>query len=499
MSETQVLLTSIAALRHQLHQAKGLSKDPCSTAASSRNQDSGGENSVQRLERQAADGSKQTTLLDRTLRQLTSASPAQDTFTLPKQLTSRARRILEQGRELLGQLRSLADELEPTANSEEDRTETWREWPEQDPNEPLAQSYRETAAMASTALRMIQAFPDAASAQLSLGEGLETILGVVSERIARITAVLEQRRREAAQVETLTGLLTALYAREPVSIQSFVGLAEPLLAEAQQAAPLRFLSARPEQPARFIASHSLTVAQVTARLVRHDPEFRSGPLEPVLAALLHDAGMLGVPPSILAQAGPLDDTQRRTVEAHTRLGAELLTRLLPSGSWLPEAAVGHHERLDGTGYPAGRREGQLESLTRLIAVCDVYAALCAIRPHRPALDTRTALADTLLLAEQGALDRYHAERLLQLSFYPVGSVVELADGAFGVVVATHMGRRDLTAPARPVLALLTDTQGQYLPLPHHVDLAECDHRSIVRTASKTERGALLGRRYPELV
>ena len=121
------------------------------------------------------------------------------------------------------------------------------------------------------------------------------------------------------------------------------------------------------------------------------------------------------------------------------------------------------------------------------------------RPHRTALDTRTALADTLLLAEQGALDRYHAERLLQLSFYPVGSVVELADGALGVVVATPTGRRDLTSPARPVLALLTDPQGQCLPVPHHVDLAACENRSIVRTVPKAERYTLLGSRYPQLV
>src|SRR5262249_52141753 len=154
-------------------------------------------------------------------------------------------------------------------------------------------------------------------------------------------------------------------------------------------------------------------------------------------------------------------------------GAELIQRLLPGGTWLMEAISGHHERLDGTGYPLGLREGQLASLTRLLAVCDVYAALCTPRPQRGALDTRTALTDTLLLAERGFLDRYPAERLVQLSFYPIGTVVELADGAVGVVVATHTSRRDLTTPARPVVALLTDTQRRVSPVPQHVDLAEC--------------------------
>ena len=218
----------------------------------------------------------------------------------------------------------------------------------------------------------------------------------------------------------------------------------------------------------------------------------------VLAALVHDAGMLRVPAEVLAQPGPLDDAGRRAVEVHARAGAEMVRRLLPEAAWLAEAAAAHHERLDGTGYPGGLREVQVSSLARLLAVCDTYAALCCPRPYRPARDTRTALTDTLLLAESGALDRGHAERLLQLSFYPVGSAVELADGSVGVVVATHLGRRDLNTPARPVVALLTDAQGQPLAAPLHLDLAECESHSIVRSLAPAERRQVLGGHYPEL-
>src|SRR5207249_69187 len=111
------------------------------------------------------------------------------------------------------------------------------------------------------------------------------------------------------------------------------------------------------------------------------------------------------------------------------------------------------------------RDVQVSPLVRLLAVCDVYAALCSPRPHRSALDTRTALTDTLLLAEQGALDPHQAELLLKLTFYPPGTLVELADGAVGLVVATHQGRRDPSAPARPVVALVADSSGRSLPTP----------------------------------
>jgi HD-GYP domain-containing protein (c-di-GMP phosphodiesterase class II) len=476
MSDTQVLLTKIAALRQQL--------ESIPREAPPGREEPDGTNRVQQLERQIAAGTQQSVLLDSTLRQLVPGTSLAEGPILPRQLTVRAHRILENGRGLLDQLRNLADSLDSPLAADA---------------EPLTSRYRETAAMAEAALRMVQAFPDAPSAQLRLCEGLEAILAVVAERVAALSATVARRRLEASQVESLAELLTSLAAGTLRDVQPFVALAQTVTAEALQGAPLRFPAAAAEQPARAIACHGLVTAQVLARAVRHDLELRSLALEAVLAALLHDAGMLAVPPEILAQPGPLDDSQRRAVEAHTRIGAEWMTHLLPEATWLAEAALAHHERLDGTGYPAGWRELQMTPLTRLLAVCDVYAALCAPRPYRPARETRTALADTLLLAEQGALDRFHAERLLQLSFYPVGSVVELGDGAVGVVVATHLGRRDLQTPARPVVALLTDSQGRPLSMPQHLDLAQSEGRSIVRTLPRSERREILGRSHPELV
>jgi HD-GYP domain-containing protein (c-di-GMP phosphodiesterase class II) len=297
----------------------------------------------------------------------------------------------------------------------------------------------------------------------------------------------------------LAELLTALETGKRVDIQEFIALAEKILEDAQQGAPLRFLSAGIEHPARSVACHGLTVAQVVARVMRRDPEMRGRPIEPVLAALVHDVGLLRVPREILARPGPLEDAQRRAIESHCRIGAELVSQLVQGQSWLTQATAGHHERLDGTGYPDGLRDLQIAPLTRLLAVCDVYSALCAPRSHRPGRDPRTALTDTLLLAEQGALDRSHAERLLVLSFYPVGSVVELVDGAIGGVIAIHQDRHDLQAPARPVVALLLDGRLQPLPVPHYLDLAECEGQGIVRTVPPTERRALIGRHYPEWI
>jgi HD-GYP domain-containing protein (c-di-GMP phosphodiesterase class II) len=491
MSETRVLLGKIQALRQRLEQAQGLANEARSAAAALVEETAVGGRKLVSFARLVDEADEHDAQVDHIVRPLTAPAGGDEPQPLPRQLTARARRSLERGRDLLLRLRQLADAFDQPQENETIAPLFGR-------RDPLAKLYRETVSLTDTALRMIPLFPDTTSAQLRLCEGLEAVLNVVAARQLTLAAGVERQRQEVGRVARLAELLQALDTAQPIDRQPFLALAEEVHNEAQECGPLRFLEGDPRRPSHFVACHSLTTARVMGRILRHDPELRGQPLDALLAALVHDVGMLRVPPEILAHAGPLDDEQRRAVEAHCHHGVSMVAPLLLDAPWLAEAVSGHHERLDGTGYPDGLRDFQIKPLTRLLAVCDVYASLCVRRPHRPARETRTALTDTLLLAEQGQLDRHYAECLLHLSFYPVGSVVELADGAVGVV-ATPQPRRDLGSPARPVVALLIDSQGQPLPLPHHVDLAQCDSPSIVRTLSSAESRELLGGRFPEWV
>lgn len=480
MSDTRVLLSKIAALRQRLEKMPDAGGEPAWVGTDALPA------GARQIEGRLASAVRYGALLDGSFRQLADAPTALgELAALPARLTARAHRLLQVGRGLLGQLRILGEFFGPVA----------------DRNDPLAERYHQTVALADTALRCVQAYPDSAAAQLRLCEGLEATLGVVAERIAVLHTAAACRRREHEHVAALADLLQGMEAGKAPDLDHFVRIAEALLGEARETAPLRFLLAEwPEDrgPAGLVARHCLTVAQVVARLVEGDVDLRGQAIEAVLAALVHDVGMLRVPPDVMSHAGVLDDAQRRIVEAHARIGGELLLKQLPDAGWLAEVTASHHERADGTGYPLGLRDSQIPLLARLLAVCDVYAALCSVRPQREPLDPRTALTDTLLLADKGALDRTCAERLLHLSFYPVGSVVELADGATGIVVATHPSRSDLQMPARPVVALLTNAQGQPLPAPRYLDLAACESRSIVRALAPAERRRLLGQRYAHL-
>jgi HD-GYP domain-containing protein (c-di-GMP phosphodiesterase class II) len=483
MTDTSTLLKDIAALRQRLEAVRGLVNSDGPVPGTPLDP-------IRALERQVAAAGRHDLLWEGSLRQMAAPIPESP---LPTQLTARARALLERGQDLLGQLRRLAEQFALAGVPGPEPASAGGVL------DPLTVRYRETVAMTEVALRVVQAFPDSAAVQLHLCDGLAGVLDVVAERIAGLANLANRQRRDDGWLDRLADRLEGLESGQSPDLKAFVELAEAILADAQEAAPLRFFEQGPDRPARLIAAHSLNVAQVAARITRQDPDLSHPDWQIVLAALVHDVGMLRLSAEILAQAGPLTDAQRRSVEAHTQHGAELAARLLPDEGWLAEAAADHHERLDGTGYPAGLIDQQIAPLPRLLAVCDVYAALANPRPYRPARETRTALADTLLLADQGALDRRQAERLLKLCFYPVGAVVELADGTLAAVIANHTGRRDLNTPARPVLVLLTDAAGQPLPVARPLDLAQCEGHSIVRSLPTAERREVLGRRFPEFV
>jgi putative nucleotidyltransferase with HDIG domain len=109
------------------------------------------------------------------------------------------------------------------------------------------------------------------------------------------------------------------------------------------------------------------------------------------AALLHDIGKLALPNRILDHPGKLSGSDLERVREHPRHTARILERV-PVLSRVASTAAAHHERLDGTGYPDGRRGDTLDRPTRILAVADVFEALTADRPYRPALSDADALA-----------------------------------------------------------------------------------------------------------
>jgi putative two-component system response regulator len=118
------------------------------------------------------------------------------------------------------------------------------------------------------------------------------------------------------------------------------------------------------------------------------------------AAPMHDIGKIGVPDGVLKKPGKLSPEERVLMNEHARMGAEILGRSrIPLFQLAAEVALGHHERWDGHGYPAGLAGTAIPLSGRIVAVVDFFDALTMDRCYRPAFSDETALQ--MLLAERG--------------------------------------------------------------------------------------------------
>jgi HD-GYP domain-containing protein (c-di-GMP phosphodiesterase class II) len=111
-----------------------------------------------------------------------------------------------------------------------------------------------------------------------------------------------------------------------------------------------------------------------------------------LSGALHDVGKIAIPAEVLLKAGPLDAAEWDVMRAHAAIGGQMLARI-PALEDLAPIVRGHHERIDGAGYPDGLCGEAIPPLSRVVSVADAFDAMIRKRPHRNALSVRAALEE----------------------------------------------------------------------------------------------------------
>jgi HD-GYP domain-containing protein (c-di-GMP phosphodiesterase class II) len=140
----------------------------------------------------------------------------------------------------------------------------------------------------------------------------------------------------------------------------------------------------------FTATHSARVTEIAVGIAQEMGFAPAELAELRRAGLLHDLGKLSIPNSILDKPGALTAEEWELVRLHPFFTECVLQRIRGFGA-LALVAASHHERLDGRGYHRALRGEAIPLGGRVLAVADMFEALTANRPYRPALPEETAL------------------------------------------------------------------------------------------------------------
>jgi putative nucleotidyltransferase with HDIG domain len=171
----------------------------------------------------------------------------------------------------------------------------------------------------------------------------------------------------------------------------------------------------------------------------------------VEAALLHDIGKTGIALDVVMKPGALDPRERKLIQAHTKLGAEILVGTAGLHPLTPTISLEHHRTTKGGGYPDLGDGVVPHVLSQLVSVADVYEAVTGARPYREPMLPEQACLVLARLAGESLNTSLVKSFINAVTFFPVGTFVRTTDNELGVVIRTTPG--DVM---HPVVAIIDD-------------------------------------------
>ncbi len=241
----------------------------------------------------------------------------------------------------------------------------------------------------------------------------------------------------------------------------------------------------------YIAEHCLNVGVLAIAFGRH---LGLGPeeLETLgMCGMLHDVGKLKVDQKILDKPARLTEEEFSVIKDHCRIGKDILSQDKNIPDSVIEAAFGHHERMDGSGYPRGLPAETLNLYTRMISIVDTYDAITTNRCYdnsRPA----TEAMKILFSCRSTQFEPILVEKFIEcLGIYPTGSIVELRSSEVAVVIDSNKNSR-----LKPKVSIVLDEHKQFRPpliVDTSSDASDASDRIIKRVLDENDYPIDLGK------
>ncbi|MCL1930273.1 MAG: HD-GYP domain-containing protein [Treponema sp.] len=156
-------------------------------------------------------------------------------------------------------------------------------------------------------------------------------------------------------------------------------------------------------------------------------------IEVAVAALMHEVGMIKLPQENYTRKRQLSEQERKLLYAHPILGYNIL-KSYDFPLVICAAALEHHERENGSGYPQRKTGEKITLYAKIIAVACSYEAILSSRPHKDAKDGHTGMMELLKNEGKQYDDTIVRALVYSLSIYPIGLYVLLSNNKKGQVV-----------------------------------------------------------------
>ncbi|MCK9530783.1 MAG: HD-GYP domain-containing protein [Gammaproteobacteria bacterium] len=303
-------------------------------------------------------------------------------------------------------------------------------------------------------------------------------------RALRVAALEERPRAEALFGEAtalVKGLMQDARVGNPLDLEQLEPVAERMIGSVLRNPHALLSVCRLKRKDEYTFMHSVSVAalMVAFACLRGQSEDEMRAL--AKGALLHDVGKVLVPDTILNKPGKLSAQEMARMRAHVNDGATLLRdRNLPDIAL--DVVTGHHERMDGSGYPEGLAGEAMSQAMRMSAIVDVYDALTSVRVYKDAWEPSFALKK-LLEWSPAQFDATLVQQFIRcIGIYPVGSMVELSSGRVGFVVDQGEDIR------QPVVRVVYHARHRHYVMPQTIDLSLARDEAIVRVVSPAQFG-----------
>lgn len=193
----------------------------------------------------------------------------------------------------------------------------------------------------------------------------------------------------------------------------------------------------------YTAEHSVNVGLLAIGFGKHMEMDEESLNKLGVAAMLHDVGKMRTPLEILNKPQRLTEDEFKIMRSHTVVGRDLLMAHKEVTHGAIDVAYGHHEAMDGSGYPRKIKATGITDMTRMVTLCDVYDAITADRVYKKGASSVQALR--ILFDGRGTkFDKELTSKFIEyIGLYPPGSIVILKNGAIAIVTAKNYKYRHL--------------------------------------------------------